>query len=126
MATSRLDTFTKAYVEAALWSSTDSEGRPLDENYTVRDIAPGTLRTMVKDAEAFQAAARRGPGKHDIEGNLKRAGHDFWLTRNGHGAGFWDGGWPKIAGDRLTDLAHTFGEYPLYVGDDGKIHGMRG
>ena len=21
--------------------------------------------------------------------------HDFWLTRNGHGAGFWDGDWPE-------------------------------
>ena len=24
---------------------------------------------------------------------LARAGTDFWLTRNGHGAGFWDGDW---------------------------------
>ena len=23
----------------------------------------------------------------------ERIGHDFWLTRNGHGAGFWDGDW---------------------------------
>lgn len=23
--------------------------------------------------------------------DLAQVGHDFWLTRNGHGAGFWDG-----------------------------------
>jgi len=33
---------------------------------------------------------------------------DFWLTRNGHGAGFWDGGWDH--GDELAEIAHSFGE----------------
>lgn len=27
-----------------------------------------------------------------------QAGHDFWLTRNGHGAGFWDGDDGKVYG----------------------------
>jgi len=22
--------------------------------------------------------------------NIKQAGHDFWMSRNGHGVGFWD------------------------------------
>jgi hypothetical protein len=53
-------------------------------------------------------------------------GHDFWLTRNGHGAGFWDGDWPKEAGDRLTKACEEFGEFDLYIGDDGMIYGQRG
>jgi hypothetical protein len=35
--------------------------------------------------------------------NLERFGHDFWLTRQGHGAGFWDGDWPEY-GDWITDI----------------------
>ena len=38
------------------------------------------------------------------------AGHDFWLTRNGHGAGFWDGDWQEPAAAALTAAAHAFGE----------------
>ena len=49
------------------------------------------------------------------------AGHDFWLTRNGHGAGFWDRGLGE-AGKKLTDAAHAFGECNLYLGDDDVIH----
>ena len=51
-----------------------------------------------------------------------RAGHDFWLTRNHHGAGFWDGDWPEPQATALTDAAHAFGERNLYLGDDGRIY----
>lgn len=37
------------------------------------------------------------------------AAHDFILTRNGHGAGFWDRGYGD-AGRRLTDAVKTYGE----------------
>jgi hypothetical protein len=55
-----------------------------------------------------------------------RMGHDFWLTRNGHGAGFGDGDWPDPWDDLLKDgcgWRTSFGEVYLYVGDDGQIHG---
>lgn len=51
------------------------------------------------------------------------AGHDFWLTRNGHGAGFWDRSeLDKPTQGRLTKAAHAFGNSDLYVGDDGRIY----
>lgn len=50
------------------------------------------------------------------------AGHDFWLTRNGHGAGFWDGDWPKPYAKILTDGAVAYGEFEVYLGDDGLIY----
>ena len=31
-----------------------------------------------------------------------QAGHDFWLTRNHHGAGFWDR--PELYGTHLADV----------------------
>lgn len=53
-------------------------------------------------------------------------GHDFYLTRNRHGAGFWDrysGDSPEArAGDRLTSAAHVYGESELYPGEDRKLH----
>lgn len=48
----------------------------------------------------------------------------FWLTRCGHGCGFWDGDWSEPAATILTDAAHAFGNVDLYVGDDGKIYAM--
>jgi hypothetical protein len=47
-------------------------------------------------------------------------GHDFWLTRNGHGAGFWDRGLGEL-GDFLTKMSKPFGEATLYVSDDGEV-----
>lgn len=35
--------------------------------------------------------------------SIEQAGSDFWLTRNGHGTGFWDRGLGTV-GEALTDL----------------------
>jgi hypothetical protein len=51
----------------------------------------------------------------------EQAGHDFFLTRNGHGAGFWDRGLGD-RGDRLTKSAKSWGEMSTYIGDDELIH----
>ena len=117
-----MDKFTRAYIEAALWSSNDDNDTPLDSNYSVSDIAPETLAKMQADCEQFQALylpyfteefCERHPGECSIE---EYAGHDFWLTRNGHGAGFWDGDWIEPAATILTDAAHGYGEFSLYIG----------
>lgn len=47
--------------------------------------------------------------------------HDFWLTRNRHGTGFWDRGLGRV-GDKLTELAHTCGSRGVYVGDDNLVY----
>jgi hypothetical protein len=112
------DEFMRSYVEAALWSSTDEKGVPLDKNYVAEDIAQETLDTLAEDARDFMKRNWK-----DIMDNPAGAGHDFWLTRNHHGAGFWDGDWPDKVGKRLTDKSHAYGSFDLYVGDDGKIHG---
>jgi len=113
----KLDKFTLQYIETALWSSTDDKDEPLDSTYSIDDIAPETLEKMIKDCTEFQ-------NKYidDCGYDLGIMGHDFWLTRNRHGAGFWDGDYSKDLGERLTDAAHSFGECNLYVGDDGKIY----
>jgi hypothetical protein len=120
-----LDEFTAAYVACALWSSTDesddSGGRPMDDTYGADDIAPETLARMVADCADFQRD--NAADGVSIAGRATCAGHDFWLTRNDHGAGFWDGDWPDDAGERLTKASKPYGSFDLYIGDDGQVHG---
>jgi hypothetical protein len=117
-----MDAFTTSYIETALWSTTDnanaSGGSPLDDNYGVDDIAGPTLARMIEDCAAFQEANVKHIGDRD-----EQAGYDFWLTREGHGAGFWDGDWDEPGATVLTDAAHAYGSFDLYVGDDGKVYG---
>lgn len=112
------ESFFLQYVETALWSSIDNEDQPLDESYTTDDIAPETLVAMRADCDAFYEDNQEILAKYDSE----TCGHDFWLTRNRHGAGFWDGDYPTEDGRKLTEASHTYGEVNLYVGDDGKIY----
>ena len=48
--------------------------------------------------------------RHVVDDDLARAGRDFWYTRNGHGCGFWDGGYEDSIGTLLTAHAHAYGE----------------
>ena len=117
-----LDAFFRAYLECALWASTDSDKdgncEPLDDNYSVDDISKETKEQMFADCEDFFSS-----NAADLDGiDAGQAGHDFWLTRNGHGAGFWDRGY-GVLGDRLTKAAKVYGSFDLYVGDDGQVYG---
>lgn len=112
-----LDEFTRGYLSCAIWSSNDADGNALDRDYDYSHLSPSALERAVTDCDAFQ----RVHGA-DIAGRESLAGHDFWLTRNGHGSGFWDGDWAEEVGTRLTDASHAFGECDLYVGDDGWLY----
>lgn len=116
----KLDSFTTGYVECALWSSTGDNDEPLDQ--IDAKLAPETLGKMVVDCQRFQAEhAELLEQAREVYGDT-HAGHDFWLTRHGHGAGFWDRDLPEELGDKLTEAAKAFGEFNLYVGDDGQIY----
>lgn len=134
----QLDAFTRAYVEAFFF--TEEEGfnetycaqgiEPLGQgsHYSAgfEDLAPKTLASIVADCAAFQSAHAATLASVDETGQhgdtYAMAGHDFWLTRNGHGAGFWDGDWPESCADALTEASKAFGECSPYVGDDGKVY----
>lgn len=113
-----LDQFTQAFIDALMWSEVDEHGEPIDRNYSVSDLAPETLARIVKDCAEFQAA--NGSEMANYPDSM--TGHDFCLTRNHHGAGFWDGDYPEAEGKALTAAAHEFPELSLYVGDDGKLY----
>lgn len=119
-----MDAFTRQYLETALWASLEgldesgSDDTAMDANHSLEDISEETVAQAVADCARFQG--ENEADLSDIEDG--QAGHDFWLTRNHHGAGFWDRGHPETLGERLTDACHAFGEVNLYIGDDGKIY----
>lgn len=119
-----IDEMLEAYIDAALWSELDDDGEPLDSNYNYNDLGDGVRESMRADCEKFAnkvaayIMACFGTGKC----SWSQAGHDFWMTRNGHGVGFWDGDWPKPYDKYLTGASKDLGGSDLYVGDDGKLY----
>ena len=147
-----LDSFTLGYIEAAMftltdtWYECDSCEEQFDEYHDgtcpeckgkvrehtdscdhlgLHDIAPEAIAAAKRDCAMFQEANRADldaatdeqPQRYDAH-----HGHDFWLTRNGHGAGFWDRGYSDALGERLTQAAEAFGGADWYVGDDGMVY----
>lgn len=106
-----------AYLETALWSIVDQNGDPFDYNYDIDDFSDFAKNKAQTDINEFLIRTLDYQQGYDIETFL----HDFWLTRNRHGAGFWDGDYGDH-GQLLTDIAHEFGELNIYVkDDDGKL-----
>lgn len=99
------------------------------------DIHPDSLAAIVADCARFQSEnatllesvyrGRSGQGMSmRREYDESHAGHDFWLTRNGHGVGFWDRGLGD-AGEALSNAARAFGESDVFFGDHvdhGNLH----
>ena len=117
-----------------LWSEIDEDGEPLDS--VDAEVSDELVTRLTADWECFRENAERlgfDPEQHtacslhpDNEGDAWNAvAHDFILTRNGHGVGFWERGrWSEPWDKKLTDLSHTYGNINAYVGDDGLIYAV--
>lgn len=122
-----LETFTNSYIETAFWAET-ANGVPEDDEsgnwdvslrdygFTSDDLAPSALETIKADCADFYNA-----NQHLFDDD-EQAGHDFYLTRNGHGAGFWDGDYPEPNGTELTKASKAYGSVHFYVGDDQLVY----
>ena len=128
MTTPTLTSFCRAYLICALWSSTDDHQEPLDANRGIDDLTQEAIEKAVADCAKFEAE-----NAADIELaalSSDRAGHCFWLNRNGHGSGFRDEYSKSDAEhyepcERLSAASEKFKGTDLYVGDDGKLHFSR-
>ena len=81
--------FSLAYFECMIWAD-QPEGAALD----ISDLEPDFVRAQMFEAISFYLRYEYAIGYASVE----QAGRDLWLTRNGHGAGFWD------RGDTYKDL----------------------
>lgn len=97
------------YLAAAAWT----------ENFAVGgNWTPEAVELATFEVTAFLHLARW----NIQDWSLEQLGNDFWLTRNGHGAGFWnrDIG-TEAARTSLTDLAHLFGERDAYQEEENGL-----
>jgi len=116
-----LDRMETAYYAAMLWSSTDKDDDPLDANYRADDISDELEKSSAADCKKFVELAEKA-GIDLSQYASDDIGHDLWLTRAGHGAGFWDGDYGED-GEGLTAIVDkSFPNLDPYVGDDGKIY----
>jgi len=119
-----LDEFTTGYLEAVEWllpEQTDAGGAiigppPRD---TLQGFAPAFLAEAEADCADFQEqhAADLERYVELTRRTMSGAGVDFWLTRNGHGAGFWDRGTDPVF-ERLTAAAKVYGGVDIEVAEN--------
>ena len=124
-----IETVLAHYLIAALWSSThpDTE-EPLDDDYDASDIHESALATSRADVEAFiESVGDLDLAEYEAvalqHGRDQMLGHDLWLTRNGHGAGFGTRGAGEV-GEQLDRLASAMMGVDFYPGDDGALYLM--
>lgn len=145
--TIKLQAFIDAYIECAMWSNLMMYRCEHGENaYECDECDPELIAPELESADA-------SPGEYDdslsdsaretierdcrdfVAANIfdlmacgldsEQCGHDFALTRNRHGAGFWDrkhrGAIEDAALDRLTEASHAYGSQDFILGVNGTV-----
>lgn len=106
---SPVNTLLASYIEAVYFTETGDTDQP---------PATAELTDLFKaDAyftcRRFHQTVTQELDVPEAQVDWARAGHDLWLTRNGHGTGFWDR--PEVYGDALAQmfcaLATAMGEH---------------
>lgn len=88
-------------------------------------LADGTRERLEREATEFFTCNIRDLVRHQralngLWDDWHSVGMDFHLTRNHHGAGYWDRGTGDV-GRRLTDNAHPYGEIHGWILDDDLV-----
>lgn len=116
------DSFLQGYLDAALFTTDPDppggcdyvESGRADELYP--SIPDWFIEQARKDCAGFESTY------YDTlcaAGSRWQNGSDFWYTRNRHGVGFWDRGYPDEVAGPLTEAAHAYGECDLMAEDLG-------
>jgi hypothetical protein len=118
---SYLSDFIAAYKEAAEWSTSDTDpdtGEDAHIDGMCLEWSPEADEQASEWCKDFIEGNRKDLDASGLSADS--AGHDFWLTSAGHGAGFWDRGLGDV-GQRLSKASNPYAA-DLYVGDDRKLH----
>jgi len=108
-----IDKMTDAYIEAIYFTETGDDNQPDSD----AELSKQTRHEAWAACHRLRLACA---GEIDLnEFDPVQIGHDLWLTRNGHGAGFWDK--PEIYGADnarvLTLMARAMGEHNAEFGE---------
>lgn len=118
-----LDEFTQGYYDGLFFTEDgpEDDGGSIGEK-TYYDFAPELHARIKADCADFQRenAELLALAYKLSDYDAKQAGIDFWLSRNGHGAGFFD---RKLDGlQSACGFRTKFPEFDLYIGDDGQVY----
>lgn len=107
------------YLECAVWTTDPDD---VSESANISDISQEDQAKACDTIHDFYMSNKSSIGQFMALGyNSGQVGHDFYLTRNRHGAGFWDRGAGEV-GDRLTESSHGYGSSELTQDDFGNWH----
>lgn len=108
-----VDQFTNGYLECLLWASPGLDsGAELDSKYKLTNLTHESLDRIVAECKAWYkenekllvAATNEIPHR-----DFSHHGHDFYLSRNHHGTGFFDRGYSPKLSDTLQHAAEDAG-----------------
>jgi hypothetical protein len=104
----QLDGFVRGYLEAALWTS-EPEDRVTSGEFTKGQdyyarVTKQSVKQAQKDCAAFQEQNARDLELAECKPG--REGHNFWLSRNGHGSGFFDEHSQTTCAEKLIDTCN--------------------
>jgi len=106
----------KGYLHCALWTE------ELDNEYDISDVDSLSAEQARDDVDKFLDELDDYDLLDELVSNMDydSIGHDFWLSRNGHGAGFFDRGLEDV-GDEIQKICGEFGNKSVYV-ENGNIY----
>lgn len=121
-----INTIVHHYLHCALWTA------ELDGKYDIDAFGAGEqLYASVRDIGDFLNKSIRHLGpylEHFGDGTESQLGHDFWLSRNGHGSGFFnchlgvrDNPELVTAADKLQEIARSFPERNVFESEVGNL-----
>lgn len=106
--------------ETLIWQATNLEGTLLDYlNFDRDDIDPRDQATLIEEFRVFVQS-----NQDDVHDFMEATGftidhvaHNYILTRNRHGAGFWDHT-DHPSAERLSEACQFQGTIDVYISDD--------
>jgi len=125
MNTAQLDknhaTMVQSYIEAMKWATTDGDDDNYLEEYELSEEAQQAA--VIACARLLQVHGKDLELVIDLHPHYTYSdvGHDLFLTREGHGAGFWDRDLGHY-GDVLTKYCEGIKSCNPCVGDDNLIY----
>jgi hypothetical protein len=113
VASSEIMSMLDSYIESAIWTAEEELDSDDDIDAYISD---NSRIDAYKDVRDFVNAAG------NLLDNIEpfQIGHDLWLTRNGHGTGFWDRDLGEV-GEKLSQIASDMGEKNVFWDDEGKV-----
>lgn len=117
-----LGRFTQAFIEALYFTDTGDVDQPDSD----AELEPESLLDIQAECRSFWRRfgcyVVTDVCREAFDDPVIQAGHDFHMTRNGHGVGFWEEEWPECYRDLLTKGAKGYGEVWLAEQENGLLY----